>query len=376
MKKMLSLAALLAVVAYATPASAELKFGGDAGIRMRTQFGDINRDTKEDDVTYQYRIRLKAAADLGSGYFFKTMLMNEEGNIAGGWQSVGYGNHEAITVDISNFYFGRMMQDSHYMMGRIPLNSFNNPILDLSLYPMQALDTPVFNINFDRGYGANYGTKIGDGDLNATILVLDNEAGRASTLHTDTDGLFNDGYGVHLSYKTTIGDVTIEPQIVTVLTETDIWDQTKVATAFTTNALQGYAPAGTDVTFASKVTPWTLGATASMPVGDELKLTGSAFYTFCDDGDADYHATLLRLKGEYGPFMAWVDYNAGEDKVADVETSNTFVWAQYKYNVYESAAGSFTLQPTLRWLTTAEDGNDAEKDTSTLRAELWATVSF
>ncbi len=95
MKKMLSLAALLAVVAYATPASAELKFGGDAGIRMRTQFGDINRDTKEDDVTYQYRIRLKAAADLGSGYFFKTMLMNEEGNIAGGWQSVGYGNHEA-----------------------------------------------------------------------------------------------------------------------------------------------------------------------------------------------------------------------------------------------------------------------------------------
>jgi len=204
----------------------------------------------------------------------------------------------------------------------------------------------------------------GDGELNATILVLDNEAGRASTLHTDTDGLFNDGYGVHLSYKTTIGDVTIEPQIVTVLTETDIWNQDDVALE------------AEDFRLASKVTPWTLGATASMPVGDELKLTGSAFYTFCDDGDADYHATLLRLKGEYGPFMAWVDYNPAEDKKAGTEYSNTFVWAQYKYNVYESAAGSFTLQPTLRWLTTAEDGNDAEKDTSTLRAELWATVSF
>jgi len=369
MKKMLSLAAMFAVLSYASPAQAELKIGGDASIRMRTEFNDNDTGTTADDVKWQYRIRLKGAADLGSGYFFKTMLMNEEGNIAGGWQSVGYGNHEAITVDISNFYFGRMMQDSHYMMGRIPLNSFNNPILDLSLYPMQALDTPVFNINFDRGYGANYGTKIGDGDLNATILVLDNEAGMASTLHTDTDGLFNDGYGVHLSYKTTIGDVTIEPQIVTVLTETDIWNQDDVAYIFTSETDREFR-------LASKVTPWTLGATASMPVGDELKLTGSAFYTFCDDADADYHATLLRLKGEYGPFMAWVDYNPAEDKKAGTEYSNTFVWAQYKYNVYESAAGSFTLQPTLRWLTTAEDGNDAEKDTSTLRAELWATVSF
>ncbi|RTY34839.1 hypothetical protein EKD00_07135 [Chlorobium phaeovibrioides] len=379
MKKMLSLAALLAVVAYATPASAELKFGGDAGIRMRTQFDDSDTGTTADDVKWQYRIRLKGAADLGSGYFFKTMLMNEDGNIAGGWQSVGYGNHETIGVDISNFYFGRMMQDSHYMMGRMPLNSFNNPILDLSLYPMQALDTPVFNINFDRGYGVNYGTKLGDGDLNATVLVLDNESPiTAITGSVNTDGgLFNDGYGVHLSYKMNIGDITIEPQMVTVIGNTDIWDQTKVATAFATNAARGYVPATDDVTFAKDVTPWTFGATASVPVGDELKLTGSAFYTFCEDNGADYHAAVYRLKGEYGPFMAWVDYNPAADNKTNTDYSNTFVWAQYKYNIYESAAGSFNLQPTLRWLTkSTETASSDTDDTSTLRAELWATVSF
>jgi len=379
MKKMLSLAALAAVMAYASPASAELKLGGDASIRMRTEFNDSDTGSAQDDVSWQYRIRLKAAADLGSGYFFKTMLMNEEGNIAGGWQSVGYGNSEHVTVDISNFYFGRMMADSHYMMGRMPMNSFNNPAFDLTLYPMQALGTPIFNINFDRAYGFNYGTKLGDGDINATIIVLDNEATDNLILTNSQEnrgGLFNDGYGVHLAYKTTIGNVTVEPQMVTTIGDSDVWSQTKVTTAFAANVRAGYSVPYPDVALARQVTPWTFGANASMPVGDDLKLSGSAFYTFCDDGDADYHATLLRLKGEVGQFMAWVDYNPAEDKKTGTDYSNTFVWAQYKYNVYESAAGSFNLQPTLRWLTKSTETASSDTDTSTLRAELWATVSF
>jgi len=376
---MLSLAALLAVVAYATPASAELKFGGDAGIRMRTEFNDSNPGSSSDNVKWQYRIRLKAAADLGSGYFFKTMLMNEDGNIAGGWQSVGYGNHETIGVDISNFYFGRMMQDSHYMMGRLPMNSFNNPIFDLALYPMQALDTPVFNINFDRAYGLNYGIKIGDGDLNATLIVLDDQNPTAYTAYNyedvyltgeSRDGLFNDGYGVHLSYKFNVGDVTLEPQMVTVITGTDIWNQDAVVA----NSSKLFTELQ-DFTLAENVNPWVFGGTATVPVGD-AKISGSAFYTFCHDNGADYHATLLRLKGEVGQFMAWVDYNPAEDNKTNTDYSNTFVWAQYKYNIYESAAGSFNLQPTLRWLTKSTETASSDTDTSTLRAELWATVSF
>jgi hypothetical protein len=376
MKKMLSLAAMLAVLSYASPASAELKFGGDASVRMRTEFNDINPGDKADDIKFQYRVRLKAAADLGSGYFFKTMLMNED-NVAGGWQSVAYGNSERITPDISNFYFGRMMADSHYMMGRIPLNTFNNPIMDLTLYPMQALDTPVFNINYDRGYGANYGTKLGDGELSATILVLDNEAPTSGIGSDGRDGLFNDGYGIHLSYKTTVGNVTIEPQMITTLGDSDVWNQTNAITYHTTNytSVKEVAAGLQNVIFAPKVTPWTFGANASVPVGD-AKLSGSAFYTFCDEAAVDYHAMLFRVKGEVGPFMAWVDYNPASDDMQNKDYANTFVWAQYKYSVYESAAGSFSLQPTFRWLTTSMEDGATNPDTSTLRAELWATVTF
>jgi len=377
MKKMLSLAAMFAVLSYASPAQAELKIGGDAGVRVRSEFkSTTDGDNHSDDVNFQYRIRLKAAADLGSGYFFKAMVMNENANIAGGWQKISE-NAERIELDVSNFYFGRMMADSHYMMGRLPLNSFNNPAFDLTLYPMQPLDQPVFNINFDRVYGLNYGAKLGNGEANATLVVLDNN----STVVSDdeNDGLFNDGYALHLVYKTTVGDVTIEPQVLTVLTKANIRDQDNVIaySTGTTSALYNLA---------ENVTPVTFGANASMPVGD-AKVSCSAFYTICDDTNdgtvahaaqrrADYHGALLRLKGESGPVMAWVDYSASKDKVTDTNYSGTFVWAQYKYSVYESAAGSFTLQPTLRWLATSKETIDTDVDNSTFRTELWATVSF
>ena len=86
---MLSLAAMLAVLSYASPASAELKFGGDAAIRLRgsfsdTELNDASVDNNEDDLLFQYRVRLKASADLGSGYFFKAMVMSSEDMTAKG----------------------------------------------------------------------------------------------------------------------------------------------------------------------------------------------------------------------------------------------------------------------------------------------------
>ncbi len=77
---MLSLAAMFAVLSYASPASAELKIGGDAAVRLRSEFNDteinnVHQDN-EDNLLFHYRIRLKAAADLGSGYFFKAMAQS------------------------------------------------------------------------------------------------------------------------------------------------------------------------------------------------------------------------------------------------------------------------------------------------------------
>jgi hypothetical protein len=372
MKKMLSLAAMFAVLASASTAQAELKLSGDAGVRLRdvSYFGDANQlsltGSASDDVVFQYRVRLNAAADLGDGYFFKALVMNEDSNMAGGWQSVGYGNTETINLAVSNFYFGRMLENCHWMVGRLPLNSFNNPIFDLTLYPTQPLGTPVFNINFDRVYGGNYGVKIGDGMLNTTLVVLDNQVG--GNTPADGDGLFNDGYALHIDYKVNVGNVTLEPQFLTVLTNSDVWSQDIRGVGFG---------------IYSKVTPYTFGALVGVPVGD-AKLGFGAFYTTCDDTSADsgnnvdYSGYLLRVKGEIGNFMAWYDYNHTTDKSGanDVKYNNHFVWAQYKIPVYSSAAGSVTIQPTLRYLASKVDNGVGQVSGERLRSELWATVTF
>ena len=365
MKKMLSLAAMFAVLSYASPASAELKIGGEAAVRERGEFNNTEiggvKTTTNDDLKTQYRVRLKAAADLGSGYFFKAMLQNEE--VPAGWTTVANGNSEKYQVELSNFYFGRMLECSHYMIGRLPLNSFNNPIFDLALYAIPAagiyaVDIPVNTYNFDRVFGLNYGGKIGNGDLNATFIVFDNHSTVENTPAL-ADGLLNDGYAVHLSYKDTIGDVVFEPQAIISLTD-----------------LNGLAY--------QRVSPNTFGANLTIPAGSS-KIGLSGFYTVCKDHNGapipvDYNGYLLRVKGESGPVMAWVDYNKTKDKspANDVTYNNLFVWAQYNFKVHESATGTFNLTPTLRYRASGAeiDGTPGTARNNQLRTELYATVTF
>lgn len=360
MKKMLSLAAMFAVLSYASPASAELKIGGDASVRARGEFNYANNDNNpNDDLYYQYRLRLTGAADLGDGYFFKTLIMNEDATnsklSASGWRTVGgttlagtIANGDANTpysLAVSQLYFGRNTKDCNYSIGRIPLNSFNNPIFDLALYPTQPLDTPVNNLNYDRLFGASYGTSIGSGKLSATLVVLDNKSTSVST--AVNDGLLNDGYALSLVYNTTVGQVTIEPQVFAMLN--------------TNNAAK----------------PLTFGSTFSTPI-NKSKVSLGGFYTTAKDSNADLNGYLIRVKGETGPFMAWFDYNKTNDNKNATDYTNTFVWTQYKYIVQQSAAGSFTLQPTLRWRTSTVSPVVAPANSSNgvVRPELWATVAF
>jgi hypothetical protein len=372
MKKMLSLAAMFAVLAYASPASAEVKFGGDASVRLRGSFTDTevnnNHTDNEDDLLFQYRVRLNAAADLGSGYFFKAMIQSEEtasgATVAGGWSGVGNGNAGAYNLEVSNFYFGRKMENSHYMLGRLPLNSFNNPIFDITLYPIPttfttAVDIPVATWNFDRIFGLNYGTKVGPGELNGTLVVFDN----ATTDDTAAigNGIFNDGYALHLAYKANLGNITLEPQAIISLTD---------------------ANGGTY----QDVSPNTFGMNVTIPAG-KAKIGLSGFYTTCQDSkgtqagiarDVDYTGYLLRLKGEVGPFMAWIDYNQTEDNTVGnaADYDNLFVWAQYKFDVYKAAMGSFSITPTVRYRSSGKETSVVETGVDQLRTELYATVTF
>jgi hypothetical protein len=407
-KRMLSLAAMCAVLSFASPAQAELKFSGDATIRPRldspnTTSGGVET-TINNDLKWTYRVRLKAAADLGNGYFFKALLQDENiaPGVVPGWSTVdgGAAGLDGYKPAISQFYFGRMMQNSHYMAGRLPLNSLNNPIFDLALYPIPAfsekagtmlcaVDVPVLQWNFDRIFAANYGFKLGEGDLNATLVVLDNHSGPKSVLlpgYQTERGLLNDSYALHLSYKTNLGKVTFEPQALLVLTD------------------------GSGLNY-QNVSPNTFGANLAIPVASKSKLSFSGFYTYCKDKNGyfttpdlvqhpvtvDYSGYLLRAKIETGPVTAWVDYNRTQDKttggyyfyritsagapvlgtINDAVYNNIFVWAQYKFNVYESAAGTFSLTPTIRYRATSFDPTGSFTDRNNLfRTELWATVTF
>jgi hypothetical protein len=376
MKKMFSLAAMLAVLSYASPASAEVKISGDAGIRARAEF---KNNSNSDDLKYQYRVRLKAAADLGDGFFFNALAQNEEAG--GAWTTVtgspaiitpvGAGvtnNTERYPFQLSNFYFGRTQGCCQYKVGRLPLNSASNPIFDLAFYPIPtafthagiyAVDTPVSTNNFDRLAGANYSTKVGDGDLNTTLLLLDNNSITANTAATG-DGLLNDGYALHVSYTTKLGDVTIQPQALISLTD-----------------VQGAVY--------RKVSPHTFGANASfLPTGNS-KVSASAFYTTCKDSkgtnaagttvNVDYNGYLVRLKGESGPITAWVDYNNTKDNLTAVTYDNTFVWAQYNVKIHQLSNGTANVNvtPTLRYRTSGKTG---VANNDLLRGELYATVTF
>jgi len=369
---MLSLAALFAVLPCASPASAELKFSGDAAIRGRAEF---NSNSSVDDVKYQYRIRLKAAADLGDGFFFNALAQNEDA--AGSWATVTgpttpasnvTTNGEKYPLQISNFYFGRNEGCCNYKIGRLPLNSFNNPIFDLALYAVPttadgkgiyAVDVPVATWNFDRFFGINYNTKLGDGDLSTSLLVLDNHSTSANTAAT-SDGLLNDGYALHISYKNKLGDVTVEPQAVISLT--DIYGAVY-----------------------RKISPNTFGANATIPAGDS-KIGVSAFYTICKDSkgetfvggpaNVDYNGYLLRLKGESGPAMAWVDYNHTKDNLSTFTYNNVFLWAQYNIKLHEGSS-NVNLTPTVRYRASGIDNNGASTTPNNqLRAELYTTVTF
>jgi hypothetical protein len=376
MKKMMSLAAMFAVLAYASPASAELKLGGDAGMRARMEFNDSKSAGVEQNGTENssaaFRVRLNGAADMGDGYFFKAMLSTEQNTASttfgGGWFDT---DDDGAGIEVSQFYFGRMMQDSHWMLGRVPLGSFNNPIYDLTYFAVPtalttAVDTPVDTWLNDRSYAINYGSKIGPGMADVSLVMTDNASDGESG--AEGDGIFGDGYLLNLTYKVNVGNVTVTPQALIALTDI-------------TNSAVAY----------SSASPNTFGANMTIPAGD-AKIGLSGFYTACDDSKAvsaqsnvisgqgaDYSGYLFRVKGEMGNAMVFVDYNATEDKtvgnVADYD--NIFVRASYKFKVHESATGSFSLIPTLRWRHSEKDmatGTDTE--TEQLRAELYAMVTF
>lgn len=352
----LTSACLLACVGRT--AGATIRFGGEAALRIRGEFrqsGIGDTEDREDDLKYQYRFRLRTDAELGDGYFFNAQLQYEDG-ASGVWQTVRHQSSERYKLQLSSFVMGRKLGRSRYTVGRLPLDGFRNPLYDLGLYPSQPLEIPIVTMNCNRFFGASYTGALGSESLGASLLLIDN--GLAGNIS-------NPAYTLHVTLKSSLGPVTVEPQVLAMLGGTDIYDQDELV-------------------FKKDVTPLTAGVTLTFPLGGaEIDLCG--FYTMADEKPSasspavDYSGYLLRLRTEKGPFMAWIDYSRTIDRSAGLPKTryaNTFVWAQYRIPVYESPSGTFTLTPTLRYLASSLLYGSTDTEYSRLRTELVATVTF
>ncbi len=372
MKKLLSLVFGLAVlVAFSTPAAAAIKFSGDAQVRPRvemTKSGEAGEWSEE--LYWLYRLRLRLAADLGSGYFVKALFASESAGWFAAISSEGLRDEKEINgkmynifpnslsdhFGVNQLYFGRMMQDSHYTVGLMPVNSFNNPIFDLAVYRESAVGIPYLLFNNDRIFGLNYGRKVGPGELNATLCIFDD-----ADWDTNSDSFLRDEYAVHLMYKTNIGDIIIDPQLLATVTRAQ-----NSGVGFSQDPETGVAP-------------FTFGTNVIIPTGN-TKITLSGFYTtdgiglVDDDNGVEMSAYILRAKAEHGPVRAWVSYNAADyNSPMSADYDKFYVWAQYTFNVHESSMGKFTLTPTVRYLDGDKNGSD---ETTRVRTELWANITF
>ncbi len=388
MKKKVSLALLFAALAYATPAAAAtFSVDGDIGARVRSEtYDDAHQGAN--DLYWQYRVRLNGSADLGNGYFAKVQLLNEApnqtpaGTVAlggdGGWQRVGYGNSELNSIGFSQAFFGRNYGDSHYAAGRLPLNSINNPLFDLTLYPKNPLDIPTATYQNDRLFGAAYGTKFAGGDLNFVLGVFDNISGNNNK--GTGDGLLNDGYAFIASYKTEVAGVTVEPEILTAVTKFDSVTQetfTPGSSGYGQPWHQGVRPVTFGVNLGGAISDLKLGGTALVDISKGTTPSSVKVYGANAGQNVDFKAYLLRIKAEYGPVLAWYDHSVAVDKSAPVKQTytNNFVWAQYQIKAYDTKEAKLVIQPTIRYLTTRDEVTPAN-NTNRLRSELWATVSF
>ncbi|NTU67531.1 MAG: hypothetical protein HGB02_01475 [Chlorobiaceae bacterium] len=424
MKKLIPFAALLAMAIQPAPAvAAQFGFGGDVSTRLRVQTYDIDHQFA-DEVMWQYRVTLNGSVRFGDGFYARVQLANTEpnkldsdkgifgapGTVAvgggGGWQAVGYGNASFSSLGFNNAYLGRNYGDSHYAVGRLPLNSFDNPIYDLTFFPRNPIELPVATFLNDSMFGANYGTKVGAGELNLTLGVVDNIVGKEAR-HIK-DGLLKDGYLLMASYRAEVAGVSVEPIVLAAITRMDSFTQETFKAAGPTSGTGENLNNKYRMPFHQGVRPVTFGANLSGPVGG-VKIGAGAWYSIVkgttpdravynnsdvvvggnpyglDNRNAivDYTAYFTRIKAEYGPVLVWWDHSVTTDRskradqpVAIKQTyTNNLAWAQYQYHAYEDKDVKLTLQPTLRFMVT-KDEVDPTYNHSRLRYELWAVAAF
>jgi hypothetical protein len=369
MKKILL---LIVLAAMALPSfAADIKISGDARVRPRWDIKDATDKpggSKTQDFYYMYRARLKAQISIGDGWIMNTKFgHNGIGEYNGAFNQGEYpdlfglesetqvGNHAAkrSSVDFMELNFGYQGDKYGFLMGLNPAGAVDNPIYDLHFYPKQMVDIAYYIWNNDAYYGGNAYLNIGDGQINFTTFVDDNNG----ILEEDADGNekrnLTDQYTLSLGYKHNIDKLHFGIEgLYTLADDSLVAPATfglsvghKNLAGFTLDLFGGYSKQSVE--------------------SKELSATQQYGYT-----PTEYQAAFIRLKTtkKVGPgkIVAWLDYANRTDKLIDgteVDNKFTYIWAGYTWIVYSSDMGSFDITPRIRYqINDKEDVNQLTRN--------------
>ena len=344
MKHIFFLATILSLII------AEINFSGDARVRPRLDIKDYDTDKSSMDLYYSYRARLNVDADIGEGWFFKAKLGTNDvaGMVEMGEESQfnnGMSNPNSFRPQVSflNLYYGIKKENFGFWGGAFPIKY--NPSLDLHFYPNKVVDIPwlLWNNGSTTGF-AGYIYK-----LNWFISLDENKKETNKDLEINIDEKNMDSFTLGIDFPLSWNHMlSIHPRALFSFDNTD--------------------------------EPWPMTFGADFNIRSFLGITPQISYHLTKqfiNEDYKYSLTHIRLKLDRnfgsGKLTFWADLASHMDEINDNYTTNyTYLWIDYKCQLFKSDLGSVSIKPTIRLL--FKDTVDSEY--SRMKFELTTEIKF
>lgn len=330
----------------------EITIKGDARVRPRLD-QRYNEDGKTyQDLYYMYWARLWMDAKLTEGYYFSTKLgadgpgtfIGKFGEIPGDGVPGYSGGASEIsggrgTVRFVEMHFGRKTEKYGYSIGILPMSGLGNPEYDIHFYPFSRSDVPFHIINLSSAAGFRGYYKIGENKLNVTLTLDENTGNREGT------GNPRDQYSLFANYEMTVGEFGVAPTLIYTVADEDLEAPITVGANATMPKVAGFALSGGAYFMMQNAED------VAAVFGDALTQTNNDA-TEAGKATGKYSGGMFHIKADKpigpGTFSGWINFKSVEMDGLDDRTNMTELWLMYKYTVYKSELGSFSLSPTFR----------------------------
>lgn len=348
---------------------ADINFSGDARVRPRLDVKDYGTDKSSMDLYYLYRARLNVNADIGEGWFFKAKLGT---NSVAGMTKMGDDNTKYTYIDkdksdyylsgdqpggigsirpkvsFLNLYYGLKKENFGIWGGAFPIKY--TPALDIHFYSDKVVDIPwlLFNNGSSVGF-AGYIYKMN------WFLSIDENKTETNKDMTDADPEKHmneknmDSFTLGLDFPLKWNDMLdLQPRAL--------------------------------ISFANADEPWPMTFGTDFNIRSFFGINPQMSYHITKqflNKDYKYTITHIRVKLDRkfgsGKLTVWADLASHLDETNENDvTDYTFLWIDYKCQLFESDFGSVSLKPTIRLL----NKNNDDSEYNRMKFELTTEIKF